>query len=64
MITLGFIWCTAWAISCERYNNLEDHATDTITTAFFFGMRSCEFSKVLSVGSTYNLARQDKILFE
>ena len=42
-------------VSCEMRNNSEDHATDLIIGAFFFAMRSCEFTKVTVPGKTITI---------
>ena len=41
--------------SSELRNNHQDHTTDLIIGAFFFAMRSCEFSKVSVAGKTINI---------
>jgi len=51
-ITPELLRCMATATSDNVYNNDEDHAADLIIGAYFFAMRSCEFSSVREVGRT------------
>ena len=54
-ITPEFLRCMASLASLEILNDPEDHATDIIIVAYFFAMRSCEFSDVPEKGRTVNI---------
>ena len=51
-ITPDFLRCMAQYTSSELENNAEDHMADLIIGAFFFAMRSCEYTIPKEPGST------------
>ena len=51
-ITPELLRCIASSTSSELRNNADDHTADLIIGAFFFAMRSCEFSKTSIPGKT------------
>ena len=54
-ITPEFLQCMAGSASWELLNDPEKHTTDLVIGAFFFPLRSCEFSHVPVVRKTVNI---------
>ena len=51
-ITPAFLQCMVQYTSLELQNNAEDHMIDLVIRAFFFAMRSCEYTIPKEPGST------------